>query len=1203
MRLPCGCCEGAEKLTPMTTANRPGLPALSYRVGTHATFLETMLARLSSGDYPALAGLKTREPSDPSIALLDSWAVAADVLTFYQERIANEGYLRTATERRSILELARLVGYTLRPGVASTVYLAYTLDEDRSVTPPKPTAVTIPAGARAQSVPGPGELPQSFETADDLKARSEWNNLQPRMTRPQKITHTDALNRDILYFDGIATNLKANDRLLLVFGPERLQQVLRRIKEVLPEPEAQRTEVSLQAVPYLVAALVPLLFKFAKALRAFSDDHKLGSSDSGLVALYQNAVELIIENIQLGNSPPLTPEYFTHQRLYSLLRGDQETIDELTAFLPLDHDDLLLRLEGAAAPVSVGLPKTNVTPVIVPLLAGLVGLLKEDRYASALLELLTHLAEQLKPANSQDRLALGKRLLPLETHLKNIKKNDISGWIDNQWNELMTMFNREIGEGAQESIKALITQFVNLLSAPSLRKALNDLFDYLINPVAQGDGKPVKLNKVGQVVKNLKDRLRGITIAEVAPTESPVQTTDLESLIAPLKLPPFQQFANSQHLPRNIAQTFHGGQDAIPQLLVNFVPELRHTLYQAWAKAEVETSEPELQAVYAMRLTVSLFGYNAPRTPIFDPKTGKVTQMQEWTPAPDEGPSVLFLDNEYTGVVADGYVMVQKPKGQMMARQVIAANSINRSEYNLNGKSTLIRLSEPWRLPLRGSEGSTSFALIRASVAYVQSDQLKLAEEPITDDVCKTDSIQMASLIDGLQTGRWLIVSGERTDIPGTSGVNANELVMLAGVEQKFDPTLPGDKTHTFLRLAKPLAYCYKRDTVTIYGNVVKATHGETRNEVLGGGDAAKALQQFTLRQPPLTNVSAANPSGIDSTLKVRINDVLWHETDSLASLLPTDRKFITRTDDDGKTTVIFGNGDYGARLPTGQENVKAVYRNGIGKPGNVKADQITLLATRPLGVKAVTNPLRASGGADKESRDQARGNTPLAVIALDRLVSTQDYADFARMFAGVGKASAARLSDGRRRLVHVTIAGADDIPIEKSSDLYRNLTKALHDFGDPYLPIQVDVRELLALIVSANVRVLPDYLWESVEPKIRAALLDEFGFQRRELGQPVFLSEVVSAIQRVVGVAYVDVDVFNSISEAELSNSQLLSDKLAALAATKPDPYVTVRPAETAALAEGKRHSTAVDGIYPAQLAFLTPDVPDTLILNEVTR
>ena len=60
------------------------------------------------------------------MALFDAWATIGDVLTFYQERIANEGYLRTATERRSVLELARLVGYQPRPGVAASVHLAYT---------------------------------------------------------------------------------------------------------------------------------------------------------------------------------------------------------------------------------------------------------------------------------------------------------------------------------------------------------------------------------------------------------------------------------------------------------------------------------------------------------------------------------------------------------------------------------------------------------------------------------------------------------------------------------------------------------------------------------------------------------------------------------------------------------------------------------------------------------------------------------------------------------------------------------------------------------------------------------------------------------------------------------------------------------------------------------------------------------------------
>src|SRR5260221_5794804 len=197
----CGCCEGTEKLTPVSIANRPGLSALAYRTGAHGSFLETMKARLSTlgithadiglplnkpdeqdtPTYP-LQGLTTRSADDPAIAMLDAWATVADVLAFYQERIANEGYLRTASERRSILELARLVGYVLRPGVAASVFLAYTLEKDHNVI--------IQPGSRTQSVPRPGELPQSFETAEKLEARYACNALKPRLTRPQPISGT-----------------------------------------------------------------------------------------------------------------------------------------------------------------------------------------------------------------------------------------------------------------------------------------------------------------------------------------------------------------------------------------------------------------------------------------------------------------------------------------------------------------------------------------------------------------------------------------------------------------------------------------------------------------------------------------------------------------------------------------------------------------------------------------------------------------------------------------------------------------------------------------------------------------------------------------------------------------------------------------------------------------------------------------------------
>ena len=66
-----------------------------------------MLAALSDPAFPALAPLRTRDTTDFSIALLDAWAVALDILTFYQERFANEAYLRTAVDQRSRVRARR----------------------------------------------------------------------------------------------------------------------------------------------------------------------------------------------------------------------------------------------------------------------------------------------------------------------------------------------------------------------------------------------------------------------------------------------------------------------------------------------------------------------------------------------------------------------------------------------------------------------------------------------------------------------------------------------------------------------------------------------------------------------------------------------------------------------------------------------------------------------------------------------------------------------------------------------------------------------------------------------------------------------------------------------------------------------------------------------------------------------------------------
>jgi hypothetical protein len=1093
----CGCCEGVEKLTPAPIANRPSLSALAYRAGTYATFFETMQARLSSSEFPGLRDLTTRDKSDPALALLDGWATVADVLAFYQERLANEGYLRTATERRSVLELARLVGYALRPGVASTVYLAYTLEKDSNGP--------IQAGTRAQSVPGPGELPQSFETSEDLEARAEWNKLQVRLTQPQ--TRASILQNS-LYLKGTATNLKPNDALLIDFGAD--VPVPFRVHQVIANTAADRTRVILRDwAPAEGTATVVI-----ETIKHFRDTEKFGVSARA----------------------------------------------EMTKRV-LKHFDELEKLAATATPAEV----------------------------SAFIEEKT-----LPTLAAEHGVAVAGRFRKQEPWLAQM-----------------------IGEFSDVHAKMLAAAAVETKPVASAADAMQ-----------KPEGFVALLGK-------------------------------------PASIPP----PNALRLQPDFKKAFAPRAELFPQLLTKLRPELGGVLFPALENVEV-TAEPTIK-VYALRVAASLFGHNAPlKLTGFDENKLIIAEelnaydvlsteefVPEWNPrTPDiaRDSSVVYLDASYDKIVPGSWVVVDSSAAASDDRTVLHAatpqpviakannpqSGISRPAYGITGETTRVELDSlawvTYKPPADGPIGAVvetskpeDFQLIRRTAVYAQSEEMPTADEPIRDDVCNgvSDPIELDGLYDGLKPGRWLIIAGERTDVKDADGnvvpgVKGTELVMLNVVShgvtqvppsnQSAEKTktipLPGDKTHTFLTLSDPLAYCYKRDTVTIYGNVVKATHGETRNEVLGNGDGSQAMQTFALRQLPLTYISAPTPAGAESTLIVRVNDVEWHEKDSLAGLQPEDRAFITQTDDDAKTKIIFGSGRNGARPPTGLENIRAVYRTGIGKPGNVKAGQVSQLASRPLGVKDVINPKPASGGADRESRDQARQNAPLAILALDRLVSVRDYADFSRTFAGIGKASASALPDGRRRLVHVTIAGADDIPIESHSDLYRNLMDALRNFGDPHQPVALETRELLSLVISANVRVLPDYEWESVEPQIREALLDGFGFSRRELGQDVTPSEVIAAIQRVRGVEYVDLDLLTSIDAATL---QKLIDKIASkpsaentdsklLAAVGLDLAATPK---RVVVELARQNAEKTSGILPAQLAMLSRDVPQTLVLTELPQ
>jgi hypothetical protein len=929
----CGCCEcltGAN--TAPSTYNRPGLTRITRRIGTYATFLDTMTARLSSsldvllgrsapGGY-SLSALTTREPDDPAIALLDAWAVVGDVLTFYQERIANEGYLRTATERRSIIELARLIGYRLRPGVSASVHVAYTIDDGG--------ATSIPAGAQVQSAGTSEEQPQTFETTEPIEARGDWNAILPRMTRPAIIGQEPTE----VWLAGANTGIKPGNWLLFDFGAA---VVPRRAVAVFEDHVLERTRVT-----------------FTKA-----------------VSTHDFRAKVLVEALRVPSSvAPRTP-----------------------------HD-----------------------------------------------------------------------------------------------------------------------------------------------------------------------------------------------------------------LARSLATSFEPGADNAIVALTQFLPELSTTIWTALAAETIDArpieGQPQLQGVYVLRGRAALFGYNAPplvATVVDDHRQVTFTPVEQ-LPSP-ERENIVYLDQPDEGVLPESLILAITGTKRRVLR-VREAETQTRAAYGIATKTTRLEIDDKF---WKDDPDDPNFGVVRNTTIFTQSELLDLADQPIDDAIGTRPSgddnvikattgglaaagddpaivIELAGFHQGLRSGRYVIVDGERLDVPG---LHASELAMIARVEQR--PAV-GGKNYSVIHLANALAWFYKRDTVRIYANVVKANHGATQREILGSGDGTASMQQFDLRQKPLTYVAAATPTGVASTLAIRVNDILRHETDSLGAAGPADPVYASSIDDSGKVTVTFGTGTHGARLPTGSDNVRASYRYGIGQAGNVGAGRINNAITRPIGVRSVSNPLGASGGADPEPRDAARANAPLAVQALDRLVSVRDYEDFARTFAGIAKASAARMTRGRRQFVHLTIAGQDDIPIAETSDLYHALAEALVRFGDVALPVQLAVREAKLIAGAARVRIDPDYLWESVATTIVKALQLTFGFDARSLGQPLFPSEVIAIIQAVPGVGYVDLDALDGFTLAQLQTTNPPLGQRLATAGVQTIPSLLA-------------HHDPQGVLHAAQVVYLTPKLPDAFVLTEIPQ
>lgn len=602
------------------------------------------------------------------------------------------------------------------------------------------------------------------------------------------------------------------------------------------------------------------------------------------------------------------------------------------------------------------------------------------------------------------------------------------------------------------------------------------------------------------------------------------------------------------------------------------------------ALADLVDSADDPIEVYALRKSARLYGSTAQPWALLDTATqGRIIGSGSTGGTLADWPAILSfertavealdLDREYEGLAARNRVVIVAPTlDKPHVDEVSSLEVVSRDDLGYAATVSRVGLT----IGLAAAELE-----LRATLVLFGAEPLATADEPIHDGG-EPRSVTALELSDGLLFSGALtdLALGRKAHLSGAAvdGSQLSQLLTLASV------TSAGAE-HTRLSFAEVLAddLAIDRATLRLNANVVLATHGETiQREVLGSGDGRVSGQHFKLKKADHTWVPEDSVTGRAPTLTVAVDGVSWSRVAALYGQGASARVYTLRTDDDGSVHVGFGDGERGARLPTGQENVVAKYRAGSGSAGEVAARSLALLKKRPLGVRSVLNPEAAFGAEDPETRDAARSAAPAGVRVLSRVVSVRDYEDYALTYPGIGKAVAARLWDGHRELVHLTVgtAAGGEVPAEQIAQLVSSLRAA----GDPTLQsIAVQGQETIYFASWIEIAVSADA--STVLAAVEVVLLAAFA--ERAFAEPVLAAELVALAHEVSGVVSVQVRQLLALpSDAAAAATAGAALEAAAAAGSVPAQAAP----ERLVAARARADASAPGSTLPAQLLLPHP-------------
>ena len=560
---------------------------------------------------------------------------------------------------------------------------------------------------------------------------------------------------------------------------------------------------------------------------------------------------------------------------------------------------------------------------------------------------------------------------------------------------------------------------------------------------------------------------------------------------------------------------------------------------------EEDGASYENVTLLALRVTASPFGSNAPSWLSLpaaltnsDNKNPNAPFKKSWDDEANDEAHVpsdnqIFLDSTYDEAKGTpdnpGWVVLlsDKAAGPFVAH-ILDARPVTKIGFTIQAKSTRLSLKIGEIVP------KNQFPL-RSTVVKTGNEQLTLQNNLPLPDPLSGSKLILDGVYPQLTAGQTVILQGTLydPDADRRGEITNAEAVLLAAA-----PVVDTANNITTVTLKHALAKSYVRAGAVLLANIVEATQGETvKDEILGSGNGA-AFQTFKLKKSPLTYLPAADAESVravESALLVTVNGVRWNEKPTLFDSPADGQDYTAVQDDDEKTFVTFGDGVFGARPPTGRDNIHARYRKGLGTSGNVEIGGIQQLIDSSPGVQKVTNPQAAFGGADREGVDKVRTNAAASLSTFGRAVSAADYASLALSYPGVAKASAAWVNRDWKTLkaldhpyVQLVIATSDQQPLTEQPTFAGKLRSFLDQRRDPNVSLRITDFMPIHMQLVASVEIDDAFPQQATIAKVQAALnpvvnpdgtIGFFAFERLSFGESIHLSAVYAQLQSVPGV------------------------------------------------------------------------------------